>query len=365
MQIKIMKQLFTLILALSLVACGSDQKSGNQQTTKNLEPIVLNGKTMGTYYRVTYMDDEGRDFTASIDSILEVLNLEVSTYIDSSTISTFNKSPKAINLAYNPMSGQNGNYKNEHFLANFERAREIYNASNQYFDPTVMPLVNYWGFGYTEKKPVTAVDSNKVAELMQLVGMDKVSMIRSDAGGSIQKMKAGVQLDFSAIAKGYGVDFIGDLLRENGIENFLVDIGGEVVAQGISPRGNEWMIGINLPKEEAQTDDVQTVVPLKNQAIATSGNYRNFYEVDGVKYSHTINPKTGFPERNTLLSASVFAADCTTADAYATAFMVMGKEKALAMASQDAALEAYFIYSDEEGNMQVAYTDGLKHIFEQ
>ena len=346
-----------------LVLCFFCSCKNDRLAEKKLELVVLSGKTMGTDYRVSYLDMEKRDFQSSIDSLLEIINLEVSTYIDSSTISAFNKSSKVLNLAYNPRTGKNGNYKNEHFLSNFLKARQIYNQSNQYFDPTVMPLVNYWGFGYTEKKPVTKVDSIKIEELIELVGMDKIAMIRTDAGGNIQKLKPAVQLDFSAIAKGYAVDMIGELLQKYGIERFLVDIGGEVLAKGKSPREDDWAIGINLPQEGAGLDEIQTVVPLKNQAIATSGNYRNFYEVDGIKYSHTINSRTGFPERNTLLSASVFAADCATADAFATAFMVMGKERALKMAKVNPALEAYFIFSNKDGEMEFAYTDGLKSIF--
>jgi thiamine biosynthesis lipoprotein len=354
--------LYALLLIGVFVACKNDAPA---KKVKNVDATVLDGKTMGTYYRVTYLSDEQFDLQGSIDSLLKVINLEVSTYIDHSTISMFNKSAKAVSLSYNPITKGNGGYENKHFLANFVKAREIYNKSKQFFDPTVMPLVNYWGFGYTEKKPVTAVDSMKIDSLIQLVGLDKVSMIRSDAGGNILKLKEGVQLDFSAIAKGYAVDEVGNLLIKNGVSDFLVDIGGEVLAKGNSPRGDEWVVGINKPKEGAAMNDVQTVVPIQNRAIATSGNYRNFYEVDGVKYSHTINPITGFPERNTLLSASVFADDCTTADAYATAFMVMGKDRALQLAAADPTIDAYFIYSDDKGEMKFAYTDGVKSIFEK
>lgn len=354
--------LYALLLIVGFVACKNDAPA---KKIKNVDATVLDGKTMGTYYRVTYLSDKQFDLQGSIDSLLKVINLEVSTYIDHSTISRFNKSAKAVSLSYNPITKGNGGYENKHFLANFVKAREIYNKSKQFFDPTVMPLVNYWGFGYTEKKPVTAVDSIKIDSLIQLVGLDKVSMIRSDAGGNVLKLKEGVQLDFSAIAKGYAVDEVGNLLVKNGISDFLVDIGGEVLAKGSSPRGDEWVVGINKPKEGAATNDVQTVVPIQNRAIATSGNYRNFYEVDGVKYSHTINPRTGFPERNTLLSASVFADDCTTADAFATAFMVMGKDRALQLATADPTIDAYLIYSDENGEMKFAYTEGVKSIFEK
>ena len=179
------------------------------------------------------------------------------------------------------------------------------------------------------------------------------------------KTAPGVQLDFSALAKGYGVDEVARLLAGQGIQHYMVEIGGEVTAQGQSPRGDDWKIGINLPREDASMQDIQTAVPLHDQALATSGNYRNFYEVDGAKYSHTISPFTGFPERSTLLSASVFAPDCMTADAYATAFMAMGLEKAFVLASRLPGIEGYFLFNQEDGTLGVRYTEGLRPLFEK
>ena len=171
--------------------------------------------------------------------------------------------------------------------------------------------------------------------------------------------------DFSAIAKGYAVDIIAKLLESYDVEHYLVDIGGELRAKGHNAKGQTWTVGINVPSETAEVTELQTAIPLKNRAIATSGNYRNFYEVNGQKFSHTINPDTGFPERSNLLSASVIAEDCMVADAFDTAVMPMGLEKAFAMAQAMNDLEGYFIYSDENGNMAVKYTDGLKTLLKE
>ena len=356
------KIIFLFFAALLIVSCASDQSSQHKQSPY----VSLQGETMGTYYRVTYSDAEERNFQSEIDELLRIINLEVSTYIDHSTISTFNKSDGSLQMSYNPESQQIDNYPNTHFLANFKAAQKIYLKTDGYFDPTVMPLVNYWGFGYTEKKKVQNVDSIQVDSLLQLIGMDKIQLSGSGDDVQLIKNQSQLQLDFSAIAKGYAVDAIARMLSQGKkVEHYLVDIGGEVVAKGKNSKGKFWTIGINLPKEGAAVDAIQTAVPLKNRALATSGNYRNFYEVDGIKYSHTISPKTGFPERNTLLSASVFATDCMTADAYATAFMVMGLDKAFDLASQTEELEAYFIYSTDKGEMAVKYTTDPNSLFNE
>jgi thiamine biosynthesis lipoprotein len=349
-----------LVLLVGMVSCTEDAS----QKKKEAPYVQLQGETMGTYYRVTYSQENEASYQAEIDGLLRIINLEVSTYINHSTISKFNQADTAFSLNYLPETQESTAYPNAHFLANFKKAKEVYQQTQGYFDPTVMPLVNYWGFGYDEKKKVERVDSLLVDSLKQLVGFDKVALDMDQK--RLTKSAPGVQLDFSAIAKGYAVDEIARLLsEEKGVANYLVDIGGEVVARGVNAKGNVWKIGINVPKEGASTNEIQTAVSLENQALATSGNYRNFYEVEGNKYSHTISPQTGFPERNTLLSASVFASDCMTADAYATAFMVMGPERAFRAASQHKEIEAYFIIGNLNGGMEVKYTSGLATLFEQ
>ncbi len=326
--------------------------------------IQIQGETMGTTYNVAYSDPQERNFKPEIDELLRRLNLEVSTYIETSTISQFNQADSTFSLQYDPESQSVGGYENLHFLANYRKAREVYERTDGYFDPTVMPLVNYWGFGYAPRKKVEAVDSVIVDSLLQFIGMDKVELVSTENGYLLRKARPGVQLDFSALAKGYGVDIAARLLADKGVNNFMVEIGGEVAAEGVNPRGEAWKIGINVPREAAALNDIQAAVPLQGQALATSGNYRNFYEVDGRKYSHTINPKTGFPERTPLLSASVFAPDCMTADAYATAFMALGLKRAFELAGQLTEVEAYFIYNMGESLLGTRYTEGLAPVFE-
>ena len=336
-----------LLLWLFLGACQPADKLPQE------DYFTLEGKTMGTYYRVTCKGAADLNgLQVSLDSLFVALNDEVSTYIPEALISRFNQSESGLTLPEDAV----------HFRSNFRLAAEVYAQTAGAFDPTVMPLVNYWGFGYTEKKPVTAVDSSKIAEMMPWVGFGSVLTYDTLSFG-ISKAFPQVQLDFSACAKGYGVDLAGQLLEDRGIVDYFIDIGGEVLARGLSPRGDNWNVGIQTPREGADVGEVQTVVPLENRAVATSGNYRNYYEVDGRKYSHTINPFTGFPERSTLLSVSVFHTSCAVADAYATAFMVMGEQKAYQMALDRPDLEAYLIVAEPDGSLSEKYTPGLEAYF--
>ncbi len=332
---------FSLILISS---CKQpDNPTTSTPTTKN-KYLTLTGKTMGTTYMVKY---EGKEnYQAEIDVLLKEVNQYLSTYIPDSYITQFNKDKQGVTLPENSA---------KHFSRVFDMAKTVHQKSRGAFEPTIMPLVNYWGFGYTEKKPVTDTDKVKIAELMQFVDFNEVTR----NGEKYYKAQPDIQLDFSALAKGYGVDVVGELLEKHNIENYLVEIGGEIRTRGKNDRGQWWLTAVNMPDPKAKLTDFKAKVSLQNSAIATSGNYRNFYEVDGVKYAHTINPKTGFPEKNTLLSASIFADDCMTADAYATACMVMGLDKAFKLISTDATLEGYFIYSDDAGEMQVKQTEGM------
>ena len=315
---------------------------------------------MGTYYKITYYDSLDRTLQPGVDSLLAQLNQEVSTYIERSTISRFNQSEKGISLSYNPY-GNGKPYENEHFKKNYALAVSMYRSTDGHFDATVMSLVNYWGFGYSEKRPVTRVDSSRIDSLLQFVGMDMVDM----GSDSLCKKKPGVQLDFSALAKGYGVDLIGAFLANRGIHHFFVDIGGEVVVSGESPRGDDWRIGISNPRDGASPEDIQTAIPITDRAMATSGNYRNVYEANGVKYSHTINPKTGYPERSSLLSATVLAPECMQADALATACMVAGADQAMEYANNNNQVDVYLIIGLPDGSLDIRYSEGFKTYFEK
>ncbi len=322
----------------------------NEPTNTVVKYVEITGETMGTTYHIKYLDSLKRDFKQEIDDLLIAINNEVSTYEPASYISRFNQSEEEIQYLNILESGAK---LPEHFKANFEKSKEVFQNSYGYYDPTLMPLINYWGFGYTEKKAVEEVDKIKVDSLMKFVGFEKIIQ-RSAKDGWIylKKESSGIQLDFSAIAKGYGVDAVAKLLMNKGITDLFVEIGGELIVQGKNPQNKYWTIGINKPSDQAAANAIQSKVELNNMAMATSGNYRNFYEVNGVKYAHTISPKTGFPEKNTLLSATVFAADCMTADAYATACMSMGMERAKLMLIELENIDAYFLYSDENGNVQ-------------
>ncbi len=341
------------LLFLSLVLLAACRPEGTAPLTM---VQAIQGETMGTYYKVSYLGEEITDLKTSVDSLLVALNLEVSTYIPEALISRFNHGDLPAIDAETLQAAP-------HFLANLKLSLKIAQATEGNFNPTIMPLVNYWGFGYTEKRPVTAVDSMKVDSLMAFVGLDKIdydSVIHSPSAIQLDKTSAGTQLDFSAIAKGYGVDLVATYLRRRGIKNYFVDIGGEVVASGNKgSKDQPWRVGIAVPKEDASPTDMQVAIPLVNSAVATSGNYRNFYEVNGQKFSHTINPFTGYPERSNLLSASILAKDCATADGFATACMVLGLEAAYALVEAHKGMEGYFIYSDERGQLQSKATKGF------
>lgn len=326
--------------------CKSDP---SPQTTAT-KYLKLQGETMGTYYGLNYADSLGRNFQPEIEQLLEAINLGVSTYIDVSVISKFNQASEGFALD-DTTSGPA-----RYFLDNYYASGAIFRQSSGAFDPTVMPLVNYWGFGYTPKRAVLAVDSAKVDSLLQFVGYEKVAL----KGNMMHKSAAGVQLDFSGCAKGYAVDKMAELLESKGVQHYLVNIGGDMRAKGLNAKGQYWNVGINRPEEDVELKNVEIALPLANRAVSTSGNYRNFYEVKGVKYSHTINPRAGFPERSTLLSASVFAPNSVTADACATACMVLGKERALEFIRSMPGLDAYLIVGKPDGSMDAVFTDGLK-----
>ena len=297
------------------------------------------GLIFGTMYSVTYQSKT--DLKTSIDSMLKVFDGSLSPFNDTATISRINRNERVI--------------ADELFATVFRKSLEVSEATGGAFDITVAPLVNAWGFGF---KQGNFPDSMMVDSLLQLIGYEKVSM---NEQGEVVKQDERMMLNCSAIAKGYAVDVIANLLKSKGVKNMMVDIGGEVVVHGKNPKEKKWRIGINKPVDDslATNQELERIVEITDAAIATSGNYRNFYYNNGKKYAHTIDPSTGYPVQHSLLSATVVANDCMTADAYATAFMVMGVEKALEMAESNPAIEAFFIFSNEEGNLQTCQTSGF------
>ena len=305
------------------------------------EPIRIEGKTMGTTYHISYFDKKGRNFTDSVDSLLLVVNKSINNYDPSSEVSRFNTSNTGFKFdlpyLYPPL----------------KKAEEVFHSSNGAFDPTVMPLVNAWGFG--PGKQINP-DSTQIDSIRSFVGFDKVR-ITTD---SLVKREPKVQLDFGGIGQGYGADVITDWLKSKGITDMLVELGGEGMAIGKNLKNNNpWEIGILDPNSTYENQFFKAYVSLTNKSFTTSGNYFNYREIDGKKYSHTIDPATGFPAQHAILSASVFTSDCVTADVWGTAFMVMGHEKAIELLKQHPELDAILIYSSADGKMQTYITPGI------
>lgn len=323
-----------IILLFGFLACGPSEEE------KNPLYIFIQGPTMGTTYKVKAKTMLAPDhLQREIDSLLAAFNLEVSTYIENSTISGFNQARDTFLYFKNLQP---------HFHDNLIESYELYRQTGGYFDPTVMPLVNYWGFGYEPRNKSLEVDSAVVDSLVRLVGLSKIKRIQQGDTVLLIKKLPEMKLDFSAIAKGDGVDLISSFLESKDISDYMVDIGGELYAEGVNPAGETWIIGINRPAEEAKTTDIIEKIMLSGRGLATSGNYRNFYTVNEKVYSHTINPKTGYTERNQLLSASILAENCMRADALATACMSMGVDNIRNMAPDWEKTAVFIVYQEGE-----------------
>ena len=304
--------------------------------------VANSGETQGTYYHIKYLSPQGESFQFQIDSLLTEIDSSVSIYKPYSIISSLNngqevKTDEIFNLVY------------------FD-ALHVWRNTEGYFDCTVSPLVKYWGF-YNNDTNEVKVDSVTIQSLMKMVGIDKMTWEDSTV-----VLAEGVKLDFNAIAQGTSVDLIAILLEEKGILNYLIEVGGELKAKGINADGNIWRVGIDKPSEEIDFQNrFQFILDLKDKALATSGNYRKFYVRNGVKYAHTINPKTGFPSKNRLLSVTVVTSDCSLADAYATAFMAMGLKKTKQIIKNlDDVIEIYIVYTDKNGDWKVYISPEMK-----
>jgi FAD:protein FMN transferase len=336
----IIYSIILLIVVFLVYLYRQRDSSPTKDSTAQSQRMVVSGATMGTTYRVVYLDEQHRDLKQEIDSLLRVFNQSLSTYIPDSDISRFNQEDSVrFSLPY--------------FYPVLEASREVYEKTEGAFDPTVGPLVNAWGFG---PEGASRKDSTEIRELLRLVDF---GLVEFDSLGA-RKLQPGIYLDFSAIAKGYGVDVVADFLREKGIAHMLVEIGGELVAKGLNENGELWRVGVSQPDEKGKAEELFSIIALDNQALATSGNYRNFYEEDGQKFSHTISPFTGYPVRHGLLSATVIAKDCMQADAYATAMMVMGTEASIQLQEQVEGLEILLIFNDEEGQLQSYVSKGVE-----
>ncbi|MEQ8338515.1 MAG: FAD:protein FMN transferase [Cyclobacteriaceae bacterium] len=293
-----------------------------------VEPVHLEGKTMGSIvYNVKYTDEDNTNYKTEVDSILISLNNSLSTYINDSEISRLNQ----LQEIQNP---------SDMFKVVMKKSEEIWIATYGAFDPTIGPLVNAWGFGPNGKP--NFLDSVVVDSLIQYVGFGKLLFSQEKIA-----IEPGMYLDFSAIAKGYAVDLVAEFLEKKKVKNYMVEIGGEVRVKGNNEKGDPWKIGIEDPLVSRLERKLLAITELSDISMATSGNYRNYYEVDGKTIAHTIDPRTGFNAQNNVLSASVFARECVTADAYATAIMVLGLDASKALLSENN-IDAIIVYSEDE-----------------
>jgi thiamine biosynthesis lipoprotein len=308
----------------------------------------LEGRTMGTTYHVTVVgvtEERARALPAKIDARLERVNDSMSTYRPESELSRFNKLARA----GEPFPASTD------MLAVVRTASRVYELSGGAWDGTVMPLVDLWGFGPAGPVDEPPTDA-AVKERMAHVGFGRIEL-RADA---LVKKDPAVTLDLSSIAKGYGVDQVAAVLRAEGVRDFIVEIGGEVYASGVRRDGRPWRVGINRPRADAAPDELFGVAPLHDQAFATSGDYRNYFQRGGVRYSHVLDPRTGRPVTNGVVSVSVRAPDCTLADGLATAVMVMGAQTGVALLERLENVEGLVIVETKDGALTEHRTTGLR-----
>ena len=325
-----------LAVSLLVFSCEKDNEIANH---------VYQGEALGTTYMVSYFSNEDLNFERSMDSIMDEINSSMSTYITKSDISRINRGDATVKVDKN-------------FVNVFNASNKIYKETNGFFDPTVGVLVNAYGFGPGE--PLKTIDSVKLDSLKNLVGFDKIS-INEDR--TIQKEDPSIYLDFNAIAKGYAIDVIAEYLESEKVDNYLIELGGELRAKGRNLENeNSWIVGIDDPNQQEGKRRLFAKLKLENSAMATSGNYRKYREdsITGQKYVHTVNPITGKAERSNLLSASVLAGNCMLADGYATAFMALGLERTKEVLGKLDDVEVYILYSTEDGEMEVFSTPGFE-----
>ena len=301
----------------------------------------IEGEAQGTTYHITYYDSINRDYSEEIEAILEAFDQSVSTYISSSIISKVNANDTTVLL-------------DETFVMCFNRAKEIWKLTNGAFDPTVFPLVNAWGFGPQKK---AAIEQQKLDSILHFVGFEKIQLLN----GKIVKDDPRVSLDFNAFAQGYSVDVVAKFLQTKKSIHYIVEIGGELRANGLMDANREWLIGIEKPTYNATANNpIFQVIAVQNEAVATSGNYRKYIEKAGEKLAHHIDPKTGAPTKNNLLSITLITNDCISADATATGLLVLGLKKSKRFLKDHDNYQAMLIYSTRKGGFKTFVTKGFE-----
>ena len=303
------------------------------------QKMVLQGEAQGSYYAITYFDEQGRNFQQEIDSIFHAVDVSVNLWVDMSVISKVNRNEE-VKL-------------DSIFVDNFRIAQEAANLSDGYFDPTISPIVAAWGFSYKHGDTITP---QLIDSLKQLVDYRNISIEE----GKVVKANPAMTLDFNAIAQGYTSDLIASFLDSRGIKNYLVDTGGEIMARGEKPNGQPWIVGIEKPADNWDSEQVvHTRIALRDKGLVTSGSTRKYVERNGKGYSHCIDPKTGYPVEHNVLSVTVLAENSVWADALASICMVMGLEKSLPLIESMDGVEAYYIYVNEQNALETFATDGF------
>ena len=320
----------TLLVIGTILIIRHQQKMPYQKSTDFI---------FGTSYSVIYQCDS--DLSQSIKNELMKVDRSLSPFNEHSVITAVNNNQEVV--------------LDNMFQEVFQKAMAISRETDGAFDITVAPLVNAWGFGF---KNGTQPDRRQVDSLREMIGYEKLSLVN----GKVQKKDPRMMLDCSAIAKGYGTDMVARLLKDRGVQNYMVEIGGEIVTKGVNAQRVPWKIGVTKPDDDSLSigNELQTILNVTDKAMATSGNYRRFYYKGGKRFAHTIDPKTGYPVQHNILSATVLADDCATADAYATSFMVMGMEGAKRVLERHPELMAYLIYDDGHGKNAVWFSPSLR-----
>jgi len=327
-----MRKVFVWIACLMILAACERQP----------KKMVLQGLAQGSYYAITYFDDEGRDFQREIDSIFHAVDMSVNLWVDSSIICKVNRNEEVA--------------LDQIFIDNFNIAQEAAHLSDGYFDPTISPIVVAWGFSY---KTGDSITPQLIDSLKQLVDYRNIH-IEND---KVIKENPAIQLDFNAIAQGYTSDLIANFLESRGIKNYLVDTGGEIMAKGAKPDGNPWIVGIEKPaKNWDSAQEVHICIALRDKGLVTSGSTRKYVERNGKRYSHCIDPKTGYPVEHSVLSATVLAENSVWADALASICMVMGLEKSLPLIESLDGVEAYYIFDNDNNELETFATSGFQSL---
>ena len=317
-----------LILAIGVASCSQQPKK-----------IVLEGLAQGSYYAITYFDTQNRNFQHEIDSIFHAVDMSVNLWVENSIISKVNRNEEVV--------------LDSIFIDNFRIAQEAARLSDGYFDPTISPIVAAWGFSYKNGDTLTP---QLIDSLRTLVDYRKVRI----ENGHIIKDNPAITLDFNAIAQGYTSDLIASFLESQGVVNYLVDTGGEIMTKGGKPNGQPWIVGIEKPADNEKSEQVvQTRIAVRDKGVVTSGSTRKYVERDGKRYSHCINPKTGCPVEHHVLSVTVTADNATWADALASICMVMGLEQSLPLIESMDGVEAYYIFINENGKLETFATEGF------